>query len=77
MTHTELEELGFVTIATDTNSFVSKIVDEYVWLEVFYCKETGYLQIMRCIKDNNGETLRSTLYESKNGKIDILKMFLK
>jgi hypothetical protein len=77
MTHTELEELGFVTIATDNNSFVSKIVDEYVWLEVFYCKETGFLQIMRCIKGNNGETLKSTLCESKNGKIDILKMFLK
>lgn len=77
MMHTELEELGFVTIATDTNSFVSKTTDEYVWLEVFHCMETGYLQIMRGIKGNKGEPLRSTIYESKQGRIDDVKLFLR
>lgn len=76
MTHTELEELGFVTIATDTNSFISKIVDEYVWLEVFYCKETGYLQIMRGTKGDKGETLRNTIYEGR-GNIEAIKQFIK
>ena len=77
MTHKELEELGFITVATDTNSFVSKTTDEYVWLEVFYCIETGYLQIMRGIKGNKGESLRNTIYESKQGRIDDIKLFLK
>ena len=77
MIHTELEELGFITVATDTNSFVSKTTDEYVWLEVFYCIETKYLQIMRGIKGNKGESLRNTIYESKQGRIDDIKLFLK
>ena len=76
MTHKELEELGFTTIATDINSFVSKTNEEYVWLEVFYSKDTDYLQIMRGIKGGGGQILRNSIYEGK-GDIGVIKQFLK
>ena len=76
MTHTDLEELGFQTVATDTFSFVSKTKEDYVWLEVFYCLETEYLQIMRAIKGNKGETIRENLLEGKHLGIDVIKRFL-
>ena len=79
MTHIELEELGFITIATDTNSFVSKTNEEYVWLEVFYSNDPEYLQIMRGTKGFSGEILRHSLYEGKgqHANIDAIKQFLK
>lgn len=76
MTYEQLEELGLKTVATDTNSFVSKTTEEYVWLEVFYCREDDYLQIMRAIKGNKGEVIRNTLLEGK-GNLDYIKQFLK
>lgn len=76
MTHIELNELGFETIAVDTNSFVSKTSDSEIWLEVFYSKETDYLQIMRVNRGNKGEIIRTTLLEG-NGNIDYIKQFLK
>lgn len=77
MTHKELEELGWKTIAIDTNSFVSRTTEEYVWLEAFYSSDTDYLQIMRAIKGPDGEILRQTIYEGKYYGIDIIKQFLK
>ena len=77
MTYQELEELGWKTIAKDTNSFVSRTSEEYVWLEAFYSSDTDYLQIMRAIKGNEGEILRHTIYEGKYYGIDIIKQLLK
>jgi hypothetical protein len=76
MTNTELEELGFITVVTDINSFVSKTNGDDVWLEVFYSNEPEYLQIMRGTKGDSGEILRNTIYEGQ-GNIVAIKQFLK
>jgi hypothetical protein len=76
MTYQDIVELGLKTIATDTNSFVSRTTDDDVWLELFYCVETNYLQIMRGTKGDKGETLRNTIYEGK-GDIGVIKQFIK
>lgn len=63
MTHTQLEEIGWKTIALDTNSFVSKMeYSEDKWLELFYCKEKNFLQIMEAVKGDKGEVIRSNRY---------------
>ena len=76
MTYQDLEELGLQTVAKDTNSFVSRTTDEYVWLEIFCCNEKNYLQIMRATKGDKGETRRYLMYE---GKINMshIQQFLK
>jgi len=76
LTHTELEELGFITIATDINSFVSKTTGDDVWLEIFHSNDPEYLQIMRGTKGDSGEILRNTIYEGKVN-IGVIKQFLK
>ena len=76
MTYQDLEELGLQTVSKDTNSFISRTTDEYVWLEFFCCNETNFLQIMRGIKGNKGETLRENLYEGEFS-MTAIKQFLK
>lgn len=59
-----LEEIGWKTVVTDTNSFVSRMqYSEDKWLELFYCKEKNFLQIMEATKGKKGEVLRHTKYE--------------
>ena len=77
MTHKELEELGLSTVAKDNNSFVSKTKERDVWLEIFHCMETGFLQIMRATVGDKGEVLRHSMYEGKTGGIKVIKQFLK
>lgn len=76
MIYTDIEKLGFRTIATDTNSFVSRTTEEDIWLEVFYCNEKDYLQIMRGIRGSGGETIRENILEGK-GDIEVIRQFLK
>jgi len=76
MTYQDLEELGLQTVAKDTNSFVSRTTDEYVWLEIFCCNESNFLQIMRAIKGNQGGTMRESLYEGEFS-VTAIKQFLK
>jgi hypothetical protein len=77
MTHKDLEEIGWVTVATDTNSFVSKTPTEDVWLELFYCMEKNTIQIMRATLGEKGEVLRNTLHFGEHKNLDIIKTFYK
>lgn len=76
MTHIDLEELGFNTVAFDEHSFVSKTNEPNLWLEVFYCNKTKYLQIMRSEKGKLGETRRYTILETIDGDIENIKQLL-
>lgn len=73
MTYQELEKLGWETIAKDTNSFVSKFPGTEVWLELFYCKEKNYLQIMRGTFGDKGQILRHNLYEGTYEGTDVIQ----
>jgi len=77
MTYQDMEQLGWKTVAIDTNSFVSKTDADDVWLELFYCDEKKYLQIMRGMKGGHGEITRQSLYEGKYLNMNIILQFLK
>jgi len=66
MTHLDLEKIGWKTIVVDTNSFVpKKDYSETNWLEIFYCREKNYVQIMEAFKGEKGEVRRYTKFKGE------------
>ena len=75
MTHTDLEKLGWETIAVDTNSFVCKTTTINIWLEMFYCKEKDMVHLMltkkgeRLMQPDFGCDIWKVLFEQLDGSL--------